>query len=107
MGAVLLLTGMCGAAAYEYMLLPQTPVTATVTEEVHMEFWSGHKHQGKNIVTLRIDNGPDAGEEAKARFYFASSGEEFKKGDHVSGSLITTRLLNRRTVSDVTKLPKP
>lgn len=107
LAVVLLAAGILGAVAYDRMLLPETPVQATVVEEVHFELFSGGRSDGKNIVTLQLDTGPDAGKEAVARYYFSKNAQDLKKGEPVVGLLTTSRIFGKRVVSDVQPVPNP
>lgn len=106
LAAVLIAAGILGGVGYDRMLLPETPVQATVTEEVHFEMFSGGKADAKNIVTLQLNTGPDAGKEAIARYHFSTNAKNLKKGEPVVGLLTTSRILGKRVVSDVEPAPK-
>lgn len=101
LAAVLMAAGILGGAAYDRMLLSETPVQATVLEEVHFELFSGGKSDAKNIVTLQLNTGPDAGKEAIARYHFSTNAKDLKKGEQVIGLLTTSRIFGKRVVSDV------
>lgn len=75
---------------------------AVVLDEVRYVFWTGQpKNTPHNVLTMKIVDGPRKGERGDAYFYFKSSAEQFKKGDHVSVSYHKKPLTGHVIMSDV------